>query len=322
MSPVLNKRKMSPITRFDSAKDELRTIRRLVGLVTKDQLRYVDCFTSADLGLFMPVGGACFYARTPLHSHPSYMFVLHFDEQTSLEIGGRTITSRYGKLFGLPPDVPHHELPSDFPPRYIAVMISRRFFEIQLGQYQARHKQLSLGEFYEPLPDLLPLLKRFMIEADAKAAGSGAVLQALGLEICHCIIRSILDLRQDNYKISSRIEIDRSIEYMHANLGRKIALDDMAKAAYMSPSHFSRIFRQETGASPMDYLARIRMDRVKKLLLAGDKSITEIALECGFSTPAYLSASFYRKFRTTPSDFRKKLNKSSISKDHRRILKA
>jgi len=298
---------MTPVKRFDSKQDELDNIRRLVGAVTKEQLRYIDCFTAGDLALFMPVGGACFFARTPLHSHPSYMFVLHFDEQTALEIEGRTITAQYGKLFGLLPDVPHTELPSDSPPRYIAVMISRRFFEKQLRQYPVKLKGLQLGEFYDPVPNLLPLMKRFMIEADGRMAGSESVLQAIGLEICHSIIRSILNLRLEDERISFRIEIDRTIEYMHTNLDMKITLEDMAKVACMSPSHFSRIFKQETGASPIDYLGRIRMDRAKKLLLAGDKSITEIALECGFNSPAYLSASFYKKFRTTPSDYRKNL---------------
>ncbi len=190
-------------------KEELDIIRRLVGAVSSEQLRYVDSFVGCDIGLFMPVGGACFFARTPLHSHPSYMFVLHFDEQTSMEIEGRTITAQYGKMFGLLPDVPHHELPSDSPPRYIAVLINRRFFEEQLRQYSVKQKSLRLGKFYDPIPDLLPQMKRFMIEADGRPAGSESILQALSLEICHSIIRSILNLRQENCRISSRIEIDK-----------------------------------------------------------------------------------------------------------------
>lgn len=292
--------------------DELDKIRSLVGEVTKDQLRYIDCFTAEDMALLIPVGGACFFAQMPLHSHPSYMFILHFDEQTAVAIEGRTIKARYGKLFGLLPDVPHHELPSDSPPRYIAALIDRRFFEKQLRQYPIKPKSLQLGEFYDPIPNLLPLMKRFMVEADGRMAGSESVLQAIGLEICHSIIRSILNLRLEEERISSRIEIDRTIEYMHTNLDTKITLEDIAKVAHMSPSHFSRIFKHETGASPIDYLGRIRMDRAKKLLLASDKSITEIALECGFNSPAYLSASFYKKFRTTPSDYRKTLSAKEV----------
>jgi hypothetical protein len=58
-------------------KNDLDTIRRLVGVVTKEQLRYVDCFVSEEIALFMPMGGPCFYALTPEHTHPAYMFILN-----------------------------------------------------------------------------------------------------------------------------------------------------------------------------------------------------------------------------------------------------
>lgn len=285
---------------------ELVKIRRLVGRITKEQMRYVDSFVGDDVGLFMPAGGACFYALTPEHTHPAYMFILHFDNQTALKLNGRTITARPGKIFALSPEIAHQELPSDSPPRYIAILIGRDFFEKQIGQYPANGKIFLRGEFYDANVNLLPLLKRFMIEADNKLAGSGAVLHGLSLEICHSIIRSILNLEIVNDRISSRVEIDRAVEYIHAAFGEKITIEKMAKIARMSPSHFSRIFKQEIGASPIDYLSRIRMDRVKKLLLAGGKSITEIAIECGFGSSAYLSACFYKKFKTSPSSYLKK----------------
>ncbi len=287
---------------------EIERIRKLVGPVTREQLRYVDCYTSEDLALFMPAGGACFFARTPCHSHPAYMFILHFDDQTSVEIAGRKLTACYGKLFGLPPDTMHHELPSDYPPRYIAVLVSREFFEKERLQYHSCHEFSTLADFYDPDPTLLPLLKRFMIEADGRLPGCDGVLRALGFEICHSIIRSILDLHIESDSISSRIEINRSVEFLHANLDKKITVKKMAGIACMSASHFSRIFKQELGKSPADYLSAIRLGRAKRLLMAGDKSITEIALECGFNNSAYLSSCFQKKYNISPSVFRRNLS--------------
>ncbi|MBI5205555.1 MAG: helix-turn-helix transcriptional regulator [Nitrospirae bacterium] len=298
---------------------ELGKVRRLVGRITKKQMRYVDSFVADDVGLFMPVGGACFYALTPEHTHPAYMFILHFNEQTAVKLDGRIRAAQSGKMFALSPEIAHQELPSDSPPRYIAILIERKFFENQIRQYPVNEKIFLRGEFYDANDTLLPLLKRFMIETDNKVAGSEAVLYGLSLEICHSIIRSILDLKPVNDRISSRIEIDRVIEHIHAVLGEKITIEKMAKIACMSPSHFSRIFKQETGISPMDYLNRIRMDRAKKLLLAGDKSITEIAIECGFGSSSYLSACFYKRFKISPSLYCKK---DRISKKKNSILKA
>jgi AraC-like DNA-binding protein len=301
--------------------NDLKKISKLVGAITKEQLRYVDSFMEENIGIFMPVGGPCFYALTPMHSHPSYMFVLPFNDQTYINIDGKIITAKHGKLFALSPDIVHHECPSDYPPRYIAIFIDKGFFEKQLSRYPIKQDIVFHGESYDVTLNLLPLLKRFMIEADNKMSGSEAVLHGLGLEICHTIARGIFNFIPANDRISSRMEIDRVIEYLHSNLDKKITVEGMAKIAYMSPSHFARIFKQEIGKSSIDYLNQIRMERAKKLLLAGDKSITEIALECGFNSPSYLSACFYKKNKITPSEYQNTLKNGSISKNHSRILK-
>jgi AraC family transcriptional regulator len=296
----------------------LAKIRRFVGGVAKEQLRYVDSFIGEDVALFMPVGGPCFYALSPMHSHPSYMFVLPFNDQTSVEMKGGIITAEHGKLFCLSPGIVHNELASDYPPRYIAILITKGFFERQLSLYPAGEEITFQGESFHPSPELLSLLKRFMREAGDAKPGRGAVLHGLSLEICHSIIRGIFRFSEDNDGVSSRIEIDRVIEYLHSHLERKISVEDMAAIARMAPSHFARIFKREIGNTPMDYLSRIRMERVKKLLLAGDKSITEIAIECGFRSSSYLSACFYKKFRISPSAY---CGKDGISKKKDRIAK-
>lgn len=295
-------------------KDELHKIRKLVGEITKEQLRYVDSFVAENIGLFMPVGGPCYYALTPSHSHPSYMFALPFNDQTSIKIDGKIVTPMYGKIFAMSPNILHHELSSDSPPRYIVIFIDKEFLEGQIHQYPVRQAAIFRYESYDMPQDLLPLLKKFMIETDNKMPGSEAVLYGLSLEICHSIIRSIFNFASVNDRISSRMEIDRAIEYMHTNIDKKITIEELAKAAYMSPSHFSRIFKQEIGKAPIDYLNHIRMERVKKLLLAGDKSITEIALECGFNSTAYLSACFRKEYKVTPSEYQNGFKNGCISK--------
>ncbi len=292
--------------------EELGRICGLIGDASSEQLRYVDSFVTGESGLFMPMGGACFYALTPEHSHPAYMFVLHFDDQTSVKLNGRIITSRPGKIFCLSPGIAHQELPSDFPPRYIAIMIEKAFFERQLSFY-ARGKEIYFnGEFHNAASNLIPLLNQFMIEADNSVPGCDAVLHGLSLEITHSIIRGIFDVQAVEDRISCRVEIGRVIEYIHAHMHTKMTIGKMAEIACMSSSHFSHVFKAETGKTPLDYLNEMRMRRVKKLLLAGDRSITEIALECGFGTPSYLTASFYKKYKITPSNFR------TVNRDNRK----
>jgi len=301
---------------------DMESIRRLVGEVSAEDLRYVDCFPGDKAALFMPSCGACFYALTPRHSHPSYMFVLALNDATDISVGRTIIRGEPGRLFALSPGIEHHELPSDSPPRYIAILVDRDFFESRLSEYPVKRDAVFRGEYYDVRGDLLPILKRFMAEAADRPPGCRDMLVALSSEICHSIIRGMFGISPRGDRISARIEVDRAIEHMHANLSEKITLQDMARVAGMSPSHFSRVFKREAGEPPVQYLSRIRMERARRLLSSGDGSITEIALSCGFGSPAYLAGRFAKKFGLSPREFRESLGKSQISKKRDRILKA
>ena len=286
-------------------KNQLSCIRRLVGEITKEQLRYIDCFVAGDIALFMPVGGPCFYALTPEHTHPGYLFVLNFDEQVVVRLDGRKIAGRPGKVFTLSPAIPHQELASDSPPQYIGIMISKRFFEKHYGLYSSRKPEEFRGTFLDPGEGFPQLLKRFMIEAESGTIGAGAVLDALSVEICHALIRAIVKTPAAKGRIADRVEVSRVIEHLHAHLDDKITIDLMASLAHLSASHFARVFKKETGKAPMEYVQDLRLERAKKLLLAGDKSMTEIALDCGFGSPSYLSACFQKQYKMTPKEYRK-----------------
>ena len=291
--------------------NNLAAIRRLVGAITKEQLRYVDSFVADEIALFMPVGGPCFYALTPEHTHPAYMFTLNFTDQIVVRLDGKNVAGRPGKVFALSPGIPHQELPSDSPPRYIGMMISRKFFDQQYRGCFGKNPALYRGAIFEAGEGLPLLLKRFMTEADSALPGNRAVLAALGVEICHSLIRAIVKAPALKSRVAERVEVGRVIEHIHSNVGEKITVESMASVACLSASHFARVFKMETGKAPMEYVNDLRLERAKKLLLAGDKSMTEIALDCGFGSPSYLSACFQKEYRMTPKEYRNGTNRCS-----------
>lgn len=285
-------------------------IRKLIGPITEEQLRYVDSFVSDEIGLFMPVGDACFYARTPRHSHPAYMFILAFDDQTCLRLGNKLLAALPGRVLALSPGVPHHELASESPPRYIAVFVASEFFNKQLCHYPIKQHTRFDGEYFDAPAELLPLFKKFMIEADTGLPGTAAVLYGLSLEICHLLIRASHGITPIDKRIGSRLEIDRVVEFLTAHMASRITVKKMSEQACMSPSHFARVFKKELGMPPLAYLLSIRLQRAKKHLAAGDKSITEIALACGFNSSSHFSSCFRQRFEISPIQFKNNLNKA------------
>ncbi|MFH1442087.1 MAG: helix-turn-helix transcriptional regulator [Candidatus Omnitrophota bacterium] len=286
--------------------NNIKKIKALLGKVTKEQLRYVDCYLGGNLGLFIPSVGPCFFAMTPLHSHPAYLFILAFDENCSLKIKGKIVRPVHGKICVISAGLAHHELMQDDFSRYIAVVIKKGFFEKQFKIYSNKHRPDFTGELFAMPPDLMFYIKDFMLEYENKMPGYKDLLKALSFKITHALIRDVLDIKPVTQRSSFRIKINNAIDYMYANYANKITVEDMAYNAVMSVSHFSRLFKQETGKAPNDYLIYLRLTQSQKLLRAADKPLTQIAHECGFASSAYFSACFLQRFKITPSEYRKK----------------
>src|SRR5258705_2543225 len=83
----------------------------------------------------------------------------------------------------------------------------------------------------------------------------------------------------------------RVIERMR-NLDTELSLQVLAKESGYSRVHFVRMFRAATGYAPHNYLLKLRVDRVRELLSSPTLSLTDIALECGFSSHSHLSRVF------------------------------
>lgn len=300
---------------MNEALTDLEKIEKLLGPIRKGALNNTDSFISDKMAMFMPVSGFCDYAVTDMHSHPSYHFVLTFSDQVMFKVGSKDVVIEPQKVLMISPNVLHKEILGSHFPRYIVIYIDKQFFQEQMKQYSIKSTFDFDYSFIPVPPNFLTMIKEFMVEVDNQIPGWESVSFASNLKICHYLIRSMLNLEQKQDKVTQRLEINKTIEYMHSNLHEKITLEDLSKIANMSPSYFARTFKKETGQSSIGYLNQIRLERVKRLLLEGDKAITEIALECGFGSSAYLSSCFYNQFKISPTDYRKLFKEGDISKD-------
>ena len=91
---------------------------------------------------------------------------------------------------------------------------------------------------------------------------------------------------------------------IEANPSLPMSVEDMAREAQTSVRNFSREFRRITGASPIAFVNRARIEEAKALLRGTDKTVTQIAFLVGFEDSAYFSRAFRRIEGRSPSDCR------------------
>ena len=99
--------------------------------------------------------------------------------------------------------------------------------------------------------------------------------------------------------------VRRAMAYVHARYAEQVSLKDIAAYVGLSEQHLIRSFRKEIGTTPIDYLKRYRIRQAKALLEASDKSITEVALEVGFSDSSYFARVFRGAAGVSPGAYRR-----------------
>ena len=96
----------------------------------------------------------------------------------------------------------------------------------------------------------------------------------------------------------------RARDLMDREYARPLDVAELARAALMSPAHFSRRFRAAYGESPYTYLMTRRIERAKALLRRGGLSVTEVCLEVGCTSLGSFSARFTELVGETPTAYR------------------
>jgi AraC family transcriptional regulator len=98
--------------------------------------------------------------------------------------------------------------------------------------------------------------------------------------------------------------INRAIAHVMCNLAQPLRLDDVARAACFSPFHFHRVFKSLVGETLNQFVKRQRLERALYLMShAPARSLTEVALDCGFSSSSDFSRSFRQQHGFAPSVF-------------------
>jgi len=135
------------------------------------------------------------------------------------------------------------------------------------------------------------------------------ILQSIILEL-------IYNLNRDSEKVvkaykakkNNETIINNTIKYIKENLSGDLSLEKISELVHLSPNYFHKCFKQSTGKTLRDFVEEQRVKKAIYLLVSSDLSLSEIALECGFSSQAYFNFVFKRRMKETPRKYAEKFN--------------
>lgn len=111
------------------------------------------------------------------------------------------------------------------------------------------------------------------------------------------------NIKNNNENYSASLKVDKVIEYMRLNIKNKITLTELSELVRLSPAYLSKVFKEITGYSVIEFFNRIKIDKAKELIIDGDKKIKEVAQILGFTDEFYFSRIFKKIEGISPLEF-------------------
>lgn len=124
------------------------------------------------------------------------------------------------------------------------------------------------------------------------------ITRAMILELTEAVRQHQLHI--GNYSIPIR----RTVEYLRFNYSQQISLSQLAKYAGLSENYLSAVFKNETGMTITQYIARLRCSKAAQMLRDSAIPIQEISNYVGYSDNNYFVKVFKRQYSVTPSEYR------------------
>ena len=199
---------------------------------------------------------------------------------------------------------------SDFPVRCSFI----RFFQNDI-------EKREIAEMLSSMPDCLYISDESQIEelmALFSKLGAcfisyhGKDIEKLRINSLFCdIVYRIIRLRDKNSNASDTKQVKHIVreayEYINENFATKCTLEVIANAVNVSPYYLHNAFKESMGMTPYEYVLSKRITKAKRLIMAGEKTMLEIALETGFCSQSHFNKVFKASTGETPAEYRKNL---------------
>ena len=153
---------------------------------------------------------------------------------------------------------------------------------------------------------LSALLEQLHKELSSRYQGSSLFVEGIAQSLAGHLVRTYADETTYEYKGGlPGFRLRKVRDLMVTHLEDEFSLIRLAREADMSEFHFSRAFKRTAGLTPSQYFIHLRLEKARRLLRETNRSVIEIGLDVGYTSPSHFARIFRREIGISPSEYRR-----------------
>lgn len=245
------------------------------------------------------------YALSGGHYHTLYEIYFLASGSLSYFIENKVFRINQGDLVLIPKRAIHKTIYDNAPSDRYLLNFSSAYIASALSEPV---RNLFRSNIYIPSADILPkivdIFEKIGNEYPMADPYSSALISCYMTELFTLLLRNPSSDTAEKATVGS-IPIEHVMSYITAHFNEALTLEEMAAMASLSPSYFSRIFKNITGFGFKEYITIKRVKEAARLLSHTDNSVCSIAYDCGFNDSNYFSSVFKEINGVSPLRYRK-----------------
>ena len=271
-------------------------------------LENLNIYINHNMGIFIP--------KIPLnispgsHVHGSYEFSIPISQNPTMQFDKKKTDFEIGKIYPFNTEQEHSNVRPLTAAKFIGFQISKQFVQEVSHQVFGKEEIYFENKGFPIDQELTALFNMFIDETINKQTGHQFIIDGISTHLTINLFRKLkhnIPEERPDRKYNGNVSINKVIDFMMENYNKAFSLVEVSKLANFSPYHFIRIFKDQTGKTPYNYLLDIKVKKACELLIQRDNTITEVCYLCGFSNSSHFTTVFKRKIGISPSEYRKNL---------------
>ena len=253
---------------------------------------------------------------SPQEAHTHDFLTMHYvvSGKVTYQLNGQLFTAHKDDIIIFNPGVLHNHLiedPETDPESTVFYLgiddlyikgYPKDFIPICSAVFSVRKYQQEIYNCYHEI----------ILTQEKKDIGWPLMAKVLSLEFLVLVLKEIspqtTSTIQDYFQLKTydKQTIAQSITaYFQENYMKKISVEEIARSSYLSTTYITKIYKEVTGDTPINYLIRLRMEKALEILKEGHFSIQDVAKKVGYDDPYYFSKLFKKRFGLSPSAYKR-----------------